>query len=208
MCCVTLISVLRKQGQRLHSYTSWGKRYYLLLSLHLAYPVHPPNQSVLLPKSPSFISTCSPAFPLCRSTCPFSDLVSTLHGQSCTFCDFKNALSGHVTYLLKSFQETSSDKDQQCHVIVWPLPALPSAPSLASLPLDLSTLVYWLSVSSLNLPCSCWRLWYMLFSLSRRPSPVIDDSAFLSWCKYDLFRESLAWVISPHFSQHFNPTQR
>ena len=189
-----------------------GKRYCPLLSLHLTYPRHPPNQSALLPKSPSFISTSSTAkgsyFLLCRNTCPFSNLVSTLQGQSCTFCDFKNAISGHIIYLLKSFQETSSDKDQKCHVIVWPPPALPSAPSLASLPLDLSTSVYWLSVSSLNLPCSCWRLWYMLFSLPRRLSPVIDDSALLFWCKYDLFRESLTWVISPHFPQHFNPTHK
>lgn len=128
-----------------------------MLSLHLTYPGHPPNQSALLPKSPSFISTSSTAkgsyFLLCRNTCPFSNLVSTLQGQSCTFCDFKNALSGHITYLkaVRRLLQTTT----KCHVIVWPLPALPSAPSLASLPLDLSTLVYWLSVSSLNLPCSC-----------------------------------------------------
>ena len=212
MCCVTLASVLRKQGQHLHSYTSWGKGTVpcCLFISHIqgilqTSQLYFPN---LLHSSPLTSTAKGSYFLLCRNTCPFSNLVSTLQGQSCTFCDFKNALSGHIIYLLKSFQETSSDKDQKCHVIVWPLPALPSAPSLASLPLDLSTSVYWLSVSSLNLPCSCWRLWYMLFSLPRRLSPVIDDSALLFWCKYDLFRESLTWVISPHFPQHFNPTHK
>ena len=46
----------------------------------------------------------------------------------------------------------------------------------------------------------------MLFSLPRKLSSVIDDSTLLPRCKYDLFRESLAWVISPlTFPNHSTP---
>lgn len=53
--------------------------------------------------------------PLSRNTCPFSGLVSTLQGQLCTFCDFKNALFGHITYL-KAFRRLLQTKTKS---VMW-----------------------------------------------------------------------------------------